>query len=150
MKQRSSKFGLLLVWMVSIIIVPSLVYAQANFITEYRLERELLNIPFTYKDHLILVKGAADDHRELTFLFDTGASAPVLDIALGLRGPHVNDTIIGEAQGFTAAETVWISSFRDVSGGRRNEPLIRSDQQDGFLMPEHPPFQWHSDQHRSH
>lgn len=83
--------------------------AQGRFITEHQLDRDVIEIPFIYRNRQIVVKGEADDKRDLTFLFDSGASAPVLDRTLGLTGTRLRDTIIQEADGQTAAENVWIS-----------------------------------------
>jgi len=51
---------------------------QGKFISEYRLDSEVVEIPFDYKEHQILVKGRASGRKDLLFLFDSGASAPGL------------------------------------------------------------------------
>ena len=85
--------------------------AQDRFVTEYALDHDSVEVPFEYKDHQIFISGAIDDHKNLTFLFDTGASAPVIDRALEIRAYHLGDTTIQEAEGVTSAESVWISDL---------------------------------------
>ena len=85
--------------------------AQARFVTEYMLDRDSVEVPFEYKDHQIFITGTLEDHKNLTFLFDTGASAPVIDRALDFHGYKLADTTIQEAEGSTSAETIWISDM---------------------------------------
>ena len=89
--------------------------AQAKFVTEYRLDRDVLEIPFEYKDHQILVQGGVDKKSDLTFLFDTGASSPVLDSSLGVTGYHLADTEVQQAEGLLQVESVWVDSLRVTS-----------------------------------
>ncbi len=93
------------------------VLAQARFITEYSLDRNSVEVPFEYKDHLIFITGTLDDHKNLTFLFDTGASAPVIDRALNIHAYHLGDTTIQEAEGVTNAESVWVSDLSVGASG---------------------------------
>jgi len=86
--------------------------AQARFITDYQLDRDIVEVPFEYKGHQILVKGQTGGRKDLTFLFDSGASSPVLDTSLGLRGTHLADTHIQEADGVTNAESIWLDDLR--------------------------------------
>src|SRR5688500_8027514 len=53
----------------------SVVWAQIKpqFITEFRLDRETITLPFEYRQNQIMVRGQADDKKDLTFIFDTGA-----------------------------------------------------------------------------
>jgi predicted aspartyl protease len=85
---------------------------ETRFISEYRLDRDTVDIPFEYKSHEIIVHGEADGKKDLTFVFDTGATSPVLDKALGLTGMHISDNIVQEAEGKTAAEAVWFDDLR--------------------------------------
>ena len=94
-------------------------WGQARFVTEYSLDRDSVEIPFEYKDHQIFVTGAIDDHKNLTFLFDTGASSPVIDRALNIHAYHLSDTTIQEAEGITAAESVWVSDLSLGANGER-------------------------------
>lgn len=86
-------------------------HAQTKFVTDYMLDRDNVEIPFEYTNHQILVHGQADTQKDLTFLFDSGASAPVLDKALGLTGTHIKDTVVQEAEGATNAEAIWLSDL---------------------------------------
>ncbi len=86
--------------------------AQINFLTEYLLDRDIVEVPFDYKDHQIIVHGQVDDREGLVFLLDTGASSPVLNKSLGVNGTHIKDTVIQEAEGITPAESVWLSDLR--------------------------------------
>lgn len=86
--------------------------SQTNFITEYLLDRDTVEVPFEYKDHQIIVHGQVDDREGLTFLLDTGASSPVFNKTLGLNGTHIKDTLIQEAEGVTPAESVWLSDLK--------------------------------------
>ena len=72
----------------------------------------MVEIPFTYIRNQIMVTGKADSKKDLTFLFDTGASLPVLDKGLGLTGTHIADTQFREAEGLTKAESVWMSEIQ--------------------------------------
>lgn len=90
----------------------SCAWAQTNFISEYLLDRDTVEVPFEYKDHQIMVHGQVDDREALTFLLDTGASSPVLNKTLGINGTHIKDTVIQEAEGQTLSESVWISDIR--------------------------------------
>ena len=86
-------------------------HAQDRFITEYALDHDSVEVPFEYVDHQILISGALDAHKNLTFLFDTGASAPVIDRSIDIRAYHLGDTTIQEAEGVTSAESVWVSDL---------------------------------------
>lgn len=81
---------------------------ETKFITEYRLDRETVDVPFEYVNHLILIKAQINDRKDLTFIFDTGASTLVLEKSLGITGTHIADTQFREAEGMTKAEAVWI------------------------------------------
>ncbi len=73
-----------------------------------------MEAPFEYKNHQIFVHGTLDGHKDLTFLFDTGASAPVIDRALNISGYGLGSTTIQEAEGVTSADQLWV---RDLSLG---------------------------------
>ncbi len=68
--------------------------AQAPFVTEYQIDRDAVEVPFEYFNHQILVRGDADTKKDLTLLFDTGATSPVLDKSLGLVSYHLGDSVI--------------------------------------------------------
>jgi predicted aspartyl protease len=91
--------------------VASPAHAQLRFITEYLLDRDSVEVPFEYKDHQIFVTGTLDKRKNLTFLFDTGASAPVIDRSLDVDGYKLADTTIQEAEGITSAESIWVSEL---------------------------------------
>ncbi len=86
--------------------------AQARFITEYRLDRNIIEIPFEYVNHQIVVHGETDQKKDLTFLFDSGASSPVVDKALGVSGYHLADSKIQEAEGITQGEMIWLGGLQ--------------------------------------
>lgn len=90
---------------------PARAQNKPQFITEYRLSRRTITIPFEYRQSQIVVRGQADDRKDLTFLFDTGASIPVLDKSLELKGPHIADAQFREAEGVTKAEAIWLSDM---------------------------------------
>lgn len=96
-----------------VILLASLPAArtQQTFVSEYRLDTPVVEIPFEYRQHQILVHGTIGTHRNLTFLFDTGATAPVLDTTLGIRGYHLADPTIQEAEGQTKAEEIWVDDM---------------------------------------
>src|SRR5258708_1994464 len=50
--------------------------SQTNFITEYLIDRDIIEVPFEYKNHQIIVQGQVDNREGLTFILDTGASSP--------------------------------------------------------------------------
>ena len=92
--------------------------AQATrFITEFRLDREVIDVPFEYKNHLIMLKGQINERKNLNLIFDTGATSLVLEKSLGLTGTHIADTQFHEAEGVTQAEAVWIDN---VSVGEKS------------------------------
>lgn len=93
--------------------------AHQEFVTEYALDRDVVEIPFDYVDHEILVKGSADKHADLTFLVDSGASSPVLDPAVVGAGYHLGDTRFKEAEGVTSAEQIWVSDMRIGEGSNQ-------------------------------
>ncbi len=76
------------------------------------MDRGVVEIPFTYVRNQVIVTGKADTKKDLTFIFDTGATLPVLDKALGVNGTHIADTQFREAEGVTKAESVWISEIQ--------------------------------------
>ena len=80
--------------------------AQQQFITEYRLDREAVEIPFEYSDHQIMVRVQVNDKKNLRFLFDSGATSLVLNKELGITGTHLADTQFHEAEGVTKAEAI--------------------------------------------
>jgi predicted aspartyl protease len=86
--------------------------AQIKFVTEYQLDRDVIEIPFEYYEHQIVLKGKTGKSKDLTLLFDSGASSPVMDISLGLRGTHLADAAIQEAEGVTSAESIWLDNLQ--------------------------------------
>jgi predicted aspartyl protease len=86
--------------------------AQNKFVTEYQLDRDVVDIPFEYHEHQIIIKVQASDRKDLTFLFDSGANSPVVNKDLGLRGTHLGDAAIQEAEGVTAAEMIWLDEIQ--------------------------------------
>ena len=88
------------------------VRAQARLVGEYQLDREVVEIPFEYVEHQILVHGEAGGRKDLTLMVDTGASAPVLDLSLGLTGIGLADTTIQEPQGDVPAKSLWLDELR--------------------------------------
>ncbi len=109
-RQRPAETALLLlfVWGAGAVFSASASAQTPRFVTEYRLDRETVEVPFEYRNHLILIKGQINDRKDLTLLFDTGATSLVLDKALGISGTHIADTQFQEAEGMTKAEAVWI------------------------------------------
>ena len=98
--------------------------AQNRFVTEYTLDSSLVEVPFEYKNHQIFVHGILDGHKDLTFLFDTGASAPVIDRALNIQGYGLGSTTIQEAEGTTSADQLWVS---DLSlGADKNQARVHN------------------------
>lgn len=95
-------------------------YAQQRFISEYSQDHTIVEVPFLYREHQILVHGDIDDKKNLTLLFDSGASAPVIDTSLGIQGYHLADTTIHEAEGDTASESIWVG---DISLGEANSAV---------------------------
>jgi predicted aspartyl protease len=86
--------------------------AQVRVKTEWRLDRDIVEIPFEYQEHQIVLKVQSGGHKDLTFLFDSGASAPVIDKELQLPTSHLGDASIQEAEGMTAAEAVWVDELK--------------------------------------
>ena len=84
---------------------------EVKFITEYRLDRETITVPFEYIQHQIIVKTQINDHKDLTLIFDSGATSLTLDKAIGITGTHLADTQFREAEGITKAEAVAINDL---------------------------------------
>ena len=102
--------GGIAVWLALFLLAGLRANAQnVDFITEYRLDRETIEVPFEYVSHQILVKAQINDRKNLTFLFDTGATTMTLDKALGITGSHLADTQFREAEGITKAEAIAIN-----------------------------------------
>ncbi len=104
--------------------------AQAPFVTEYQIDRDAVEVPFEYFNHQILVRGDADTKKDLTLLFDTGATSPVLDKSLGLVSYHLGDSVIHEAEGDAPGETVWLDNLR--LGGKEGD--VRAHNIPALLM----------------
>jgi hypothetical protein len=98
--------------LVGLLLTTGFARAQNGFITQFQLDRDVVEVPFEYIQHEILVTGTAGNRKDLKLLFDSGASAPVLDVALGIRGSHLADTLVQEAEGETRAESVWLDEIR--------------------------------------
>src|SRR4051812_22345352 len=60
------------------------VQAQGKPRTAFAMDANVVEIPFVYSQHQILLTGEADGRKDLTLLFDTGASASVFDTSLHL------------------------------------------------------------------
>ena len=84
---------------------------EAKFITEYRLDRETITVPFEYLQHQILVKAQINDHKNMTLIFDSGATSLTLDKGIGITGTHLADTQFREAEGVTKAEAIAINDL---------------------------------------
>ena len=84
---------------------------ETKFITEYRLDRESITVPFEYVQHQIIVHGQINDHKNLTLIFDSGATSLTLDKGIGVTGTHLADTQFREAEGVTQAEAVAINDL---------------------------------------
>jgi predicted aspartyl protease len=90
---------------------PAAAQIKPKFLTEYRLDRNTITLPFTYRNNQIIVRGQADDKKDLTFLFDTGASLSVMDKELNLKGEHIADAQFREAEGITKAQAIWLNDM---------------------------------------
>ena len=84
---------------------------EMRAITEYRLDRETITVPFEYLQHQIIVKAQINDHKNLSLIFDSGATSLTLEKALGITGTHLADTQFREAEGVTKAEAIAINDL---------------------------------------
>jgi hypothetical protein len=82
-----------------------------SYSTDYEIDRDGIIVPFTYRSNQIIVRGEAAGHPGLSFLFDTGSSACVVEESLGLDGVRTGKSLIREADGETSATTVWLSGI---------------------------------------
>ncbi|HZT40872.1 MAG TPA: aspartyl protease family protein [Chthonomonadaceae bacterium] len=91
--------------------------AQQHAFTQYQIDQDIVEVPFEYMDHQILVHADTPTKKGMTFLFDTGATAPVLDRSLSQLGQFLATTRIKEADGETTGEEVVLD---DLEMGDRN------------------------------
>jgi hypothetical protein len=85
--------------------------AQSKFITEYAMDTPTVDVPFVYSQHQIILHGEAGGKKDLTLLFDTGASVPVFDKSLELEGYNFPDIVIQEADGLSNARAVLLGEL---------------------------------------
>lgn len=120
-------------FLVGMALGPARATAQTpfRFRAEYLIDRDTIEIPFEYKERQILVRGEADTLKDLTFVFDTGASAPVLDSALNVPGMRLPDSVAHEANGKSRVETIALDYLKlkgaDGDVTARNLPALQTD-----------------------
>lgn len=89
-------------------------YAIAEEYTTYSLDRDMVELPFEYHQHQILVKAKVNEKDDLTFMLDTGATSVVLHHGLRLKLEKTGTTEFREADGVNKADTV---NLAEVSFG---------------------------------
>ena len=87
------------------------VAAQSKFITEFAMDTPTVDVPFVYSQHQIIIHGEAGGKKDLTLLFDTGASVPLFDKSLELEGYNFPDAVIQEADGNSNARAVLLGDL---------------------------------------
>src|SRR5579884_3995998 len=86
-------------WLTALLLIMGLLLggkakAQQHAFTQYLIDPDLVEVPFEYMDHQILVHADTPTKKGMTFLFDTGATAPVLDRSLSQLGQFLATTRI--------------------------------------------------------
>jgi predicted aspartyl protease len=117
-------FGILLYMLVLLVGGGRDARAQTHFIPEFQMDRDIVEIPFEYRNHEILIHGEADNKQDLTLLLDSGASSPVFDKDLGLNTYHLGDNVVKEAEGVSRAESVWLNILS--IGGKENSVHVNN------------------------
>lgn len=79
---------------------------------EYLLDRDVVTIPFLYRNHQILVTGALEGRDRLTFMLDTGASISVIDTEYHHLGTPLGRMRMREAHGETDTDAVRLPSIQ--------------------------------------
>jgi len=101
-----------------ILLIGILLFApclsQAEEFTTYRLDLDMIEVPFEYYQHQILIKAKINDTADLTFMLDTGATSIVLHHGLKLNLEKTGTTEFREAEGTSKADTV---NLTEVSFG---------------------------------
>ena len=110
------------------------VRAQSRLLTEFTMDDLTVEVPFVYSQHQIIVHGEAANKKDLTLLFDTGASVPVFDSSLDLpaqEGYNFPDSVIQEADGNSRAHAILLSDLTVGQDGHtvhaRNLGVLVSD-----------------------
>ena len=96
------------------------VEAQSKLLTEFTMNAPTVDVPFVYTQHQIIIHGEAGGKKELTLLFDTGASVPVFDTSLELEGYNFPDITVQEADGSSNARAVLLG---DLSVGQDTQSV---------------------------
>lgn len=121
---RLSIFGSLFLSLCLLAQGKPAVFRPTHYVTQYFINQDIVEIPFEYVQHQILIHGDITGKKNLTFLFDTGATAPVLDKSIGPVGARMGDTRIKEAEGETTGQSVLLDEIRL---GKENERVsVRS------------------------
>jgi predicted aspartyl protease len=105
--------------------------AQSRLLTEFDMDAPSVEVPFVYTQHQIVIKGQANGKKDLTLLFDTGASAPVFDASLGVQGLNFPDRVVQEADGLSSARSLLLDDIGIGQDGQmvhaRNIGVLISD-----------------------
>lgn len=109
----------LLPFMIPASILCSLSASGQEDVPGYQIDQERVEIPFEYRQHQILVTVEANGAKSLTFLFDSGASQPVLDTTVKVEGQPIDVRPVQEAQGVTQAQSIRIDSMRMGPAGNQ-------------------------------
>ncbi len=103
LRRKSFVFLLPLLWG---LLLSTSRTAFAEDYTTYRLDRDMVEVPFEYYQHQIIIKAKVNDKADLTFMLDTGATSVVLHKGAGVKAEKTGTTEFREAEGKSLADTV--------------------------------------------
>jgi predicted aspartyl protease len=79
--------------------------------TQYRIDHDMIEIPFEYHQHQMFVKVQVNEKQTLTLVVDTGATTLVLGRGSGVKGRPAGKADFKEAEGTNSGEGIYLDSL---------------------------------------
>lgn len=110
MRHHVLKQLFLLIVAVLLSTAPLLAGAEESATTQYRIDHDMIEVPFDYIQHEIILHVTINEKHKLNLVLDTGATSIVLNKKLGIRGKSTGKTEFKEAEGVTSGEGILLEN----------------------------------------
>ncbi len=88
------------------VFAPLHATAEEDSTTQYRIDKDMIEIPFEYIQHEIVLNVTVNEKHKLSLVLDTGATSIVLNKRAGIKGRSTGKAEFKEAEGVSSGEGI--------------------------------------------